>query len=52
MAHATYNSGMPFYKRGFRFPRPGEAHSMLWEIGGVLFILAIIKTLIEYFLFP
>jgi hypothetical protein len=43
---------MPFYKRGFRFPGPGEAHSILWEIGCVVFILAIIETLIEYLLFP
>jgi hypothetical protein len=43
---------MPFYKRGFRFPRHDEKHSILWEIGGIVLILAIVKFLIEYFLLP
>jgi hypothetical protein len=31
---------MPFYKRGFRFPYPGEKHSILWEIAGFIVLAA------------
>ncbi len=43
---------MPFSKRGFKFPYPGEKHFILWEIAGVLILAAIIKAVIEAFLTP
>jgi hypothetical protein len=39
---------MPFYKRGFKSPYPGENHSILWEIAGVALILAILKVVIQH----
>jgi hypothetical protein len=34
-------------KRGFRFPRQGEKHSILWEIAGVLLLIEIVISIFK-----
>jgi hypothetical protein len=43
---------MPYRKRGFKIPYPGEKHSILWEIAGAIVVIAIIKALVESLLKP